>query len=118
MKSSLLLSLLFLSSSIFAAAEWKVIAETTNCADTTQILAKEGEKFVKALSRGKEQKLFAQNGAIYQANSPKTTFFKAQAEGLTDSTLSFTKPGVVESNTPKLDVVADGKKSHCNMKSK
>lgn len=117
MKFLILLSLFTLTSIAFAA-EWKTIAETTNCPDATQIMAKDGEKFVKAVTNGKEEMLYSQDGSVFKSDSPKTTFFASRKEGSAGTSVTFTQPGMVESNTPKLDIVAADKKSHCNMKSK
>jgi hypothetical protein len=42
----------------FASSEWKIIAQTKNCIEKVQVLAKEGEKYVLAVHDGKKQKLF------------------------------------------------------------
>jgi len=65
-------SLLILSATSFAAADWKVIGETTDCPEKIKILAKEGETFVKAVRNGVEHKLVSQDGSAFKAQDLKT----------------------------------------------
>lgn len=118
MKKLLFLSLLSLSLNSLAA-EWKTIAETTNCPEKVKILAKAGEKYVKAVMNGKEDKLFPQDRSSFLPDAPRAITFHSEVENkkLGDVTFTFIQPSVTEANTPKLDIIYSGIKRHCNMRS-
>lgn len=105
-------------SSLTYASEWSVVAETNSeCPERVQILAKEGESYVRALMNGQEQKLLGEEA--FHKNAPRSLTFEASAEGLhSENSITFTKPGMVESNLPKLDIVKNGLRHHCNIKTK
>lgn len=111
MKHLLFISLMSLSSLTFAA-DWKVVAETTSCADKIQVMGKEGEKYVLAVKGEEKIKLFAKDGSAFTENSPKTTEFEAKSDGVT---YRFIHPSVVEANPPKIDVTFHGEKKRCKM---
>lgn len=118
MRILILISLISLSSTALAS-EWKVIAETTNCPKNVKILAKQGEKYVKAVMNGQEKKLQHNQGEVFNQDAPRAATFESSGEGLHDlPTMTFTNPGMVESNVPKLDIAYSGVKHHCNMKTK
>lgn len=117
MKSFFTLTLFILTSSSFAASEWKPIAETTDCPEKAQILAKDGEKFVKLVHGGQEEKLFPQDGSAFAADTPhKVMFESAKTEGLVaKKKYSFFRPAVMESTAPKLMINNKGKEQRCQM---
>lgn len=112
MKQLFFISLLSLSSMAYSA-EWKVIAETTSCDEKIQILGKEGEKFVKAISGNEETKLFAKDGSVFHENTMKSTEFVSKKES--EVTYTFRQPSYVEGNPPKIDVAYNGAKKRCKM---
>ncbi len=113
MKHLFLLSLFSLSPMAFAAQDWKVIAETTSCAEKIQILGKEGEKYVLA-KRGEEKiKLFSKDGSAFHENSMSSTEFDSDKSS--DVTYNFIQPSYVEGNPPKIDVLYDGARRRCKM---
>lgn len=109
MRSIFFLSLITLSSACYAQ-DWKVIAETENCQDQVQIMGKEGEKYVLAVHGDKKEKLFSKDGSSFKKDMEKTSFYANK-----NDQYAFTQPSVVEANTPKLDMVKNGKKQHCRM---
>ncbi len=115
MKFLFLLSIFSLSVPSFAASTWKVVAETTNCEDKIQILAKEGEKYVLAVNGNQKTKLFNQDGSAFEESPKSTTIYnntKSNGELYT-----FIQPSIVEGNAPKINVSTNGEKSRCRMKS-
>ena len=76
MKSLFVLTLFTLSSLNVFAADWSVVAETTDCGEKVQILGKEGEKFVKAVRGETESKLVAKDGSTFSSKSMKNTEFE------------------------------------------
>lgn len=120
MKSVFLLSLMSLTSLAYAAAaEWKVVAETTtNCKEKIQVMAKEGEKFVYVTDGTTKTKLAAEAGAAYSDQSGKAVVFSNEK----DSSLSgvskrftFTNPAMVDGNPPKINVSVNGVKDNCKL---
>lgn len=103
---------LFSMSSLAYSAEWKVIAETTTCDEKIQVLGKEGEKYVKAVTGNKETKLFAKDGSAFHENTMKPTEFVSKNA---DVTYTFRQPSYVEGNPPKIDVAYNGAKKRCKM---
>ena len=97
----------------FANEGWKVIAETTSCAEKIQILGKEGEKFVLAVAGDEKTKLFANDGSAYKESSMKMTEYKSSGEN--DVTYRFIQPSYVDGNLPKIDVTYNGEKKRCKM---
>jgi hypothetical protein len=113
MKQLVLISLISLSSLAWSASEWKVVAETTSCDETIQILGKEGEKYVKAVHNGVETKLFAKDGTKFQEDSLAMNEFVSDKSS--DVKYTFIQPAVVDGNPPKVDVVHSGAKKRCKM---
>lgn len=104
------------------AADWKVIAESSGCNEKVEILAKEGEKYVRAVHNGKEKNLYSTDGSEFSFDSLKSSEFSSDTKKekylLGDATFTFTQPGKVEGNPPKVDVFLGGRKEHCRMNSK
>lgn len=119
MKSLIALSLLSLSASAFSA-DWKVVAETMDCSDKVQILAKDGEKFVQVKTGDKVQKLISQDGSAFSSQGGKSTVFvSAKKEThLGVPTYEYTHPSYQEANPPKIDIFYSGVKKHCKMSAK
>ena len=117
MRALLISSLFLLSSSVFAAYEgWQVIAESgKDCPEKVQILGKDGEKYVRALYDGKDQKLVAKSKEAFSSSAKREMVFESQKEEARNETVKFTNPGMVESSTPKVEVVKNGKTHNCNM---
>lgn len=119
MKGLLFLSLMSLSFFAMAAADWKVIAETVSCPENVQVLAKEGEKYVIATSDNSQKKLYAKDGSEFSAETLSSTEFVSDTSKekylQNEATFTFTQPGYVEGNPPKMDIVKNGKKAHCRM---
>jgi hypothetical protein len=120
MKQVLFFSLMTLSSIAAAGADWKVVATVSDpaCAEKIQILAKEGEKFVYAVNGADKNKLLAEDGSTFSADSMKSTTFvsdAAEKRELGDPTYTFTHPSYVEANPPKLDIAYSGVMKHCRM---
>lgn len=109
--------LFFLSIMIFStmtqAAGWKVVAETTSCAEKIQILGKEGEKYVLAVRGDEKTKLFAKDGSAFHENTMTNTQFTSKASG--DVKYTFIQPSYVEANPPKIDVAYNGSQKRCKM---
>lgn len=113
MKQLFLIALFSYALPTFAAADWKVIAETTSCADKIQVLGKEGEKYVLAVRGEEKVKLFAKDKAEFHENSLATTEFTSDASQ--DVKYTFIQPSYVEANPPKIDVAYQGAKKRCKM---
>lgn len=111
MKHLFFISLLSISSLTYAA-DWKVIAETTSCAEKIQVMGKEGEKYVLAVKGEEKTKLFAKDGSAFSENSMKTTEFVSKGA---DVTYRFIQPSYVEANPPKIDVSYHGDQKRCKM---
>lgn len=109
MKIFVISSLIALSS-LANAAEWKVVAETENCHEKAQVLAKDGEKYVVVKHGETSEKLFAEDGATFKADSMSNVVFSSP-------NYAFTQPSVVEGNPAKFDI-RSGKKTHCRMTSR
>jgi hypothetical protein len=101
MKAFTILSLFIASITFAATPAWQVVAETSNCSEKIQILAKEGEKFVYALKGEEKTKLIGEANSSYNKDSPKAVIFSSQANSRGE-TISFTNPSVVEANLPKI----------------
>lgn len=108
MKVLSLLSLFVATSAFAATPEWKVVAETSDCAEKIQILAKEGEKFVYAQKGAEKTKLAALGADTYKKDSPKAVAFTSTAND-SGETISFTNPGMVEANPPKIQIANSNK---------
>ncbi|WPU64851.1 hypothetical protein [Peredibacter starrii] len=119
MRHLFLISLLSMSSVVWAAQDWKVVAETTSCDEKVQILAKEGEKYVLAVQGDTKTKLVAKDGSAFHENSMKTTEFETDLKSddfkQGNPTYTFIQPSYVEGNPPKVDVYASGVKKRCKM---
>ena len=119
MKYLLLISLLSMTSLVWAAKDWKVVAETTTCDDKVQIMAKDGEKYVLAVQGDVKRKLVARDGSAFNENAMKTTEFVSDVKSddyrLGDPTYTFIQPSYVEGNPPKIDVSYSGTKKRCKM---
>lgn len=123
MKSLFILTILSLSSFAFSAAEWKVIAESSDCAEKVQILAKEGEKYVMAVKGEVKNKLVAKDGSAFKKDNMKSTEFVSEAstentDSKKDGSMTFIQPAYVEGNPAKLDTIQNGKVKRCNLNSK
>lgn len=119
MKSVFLLSLMSLTTFSFAAAEWKVVAETTtNCKEKVQVLAKEGEKFVYVANGNEKTKLFAEDGTAFSEQSGQAiTFSNKKDKSLTNASkrISYTQPSMVDPNPPKIDLAMNGVSEKCKL---
>lgn len=113
MKHLILISLFSLSSLSYAAADWKVIAETTSCNEKIQVLGKEGEKYVLAVKGDEKTKLFATDGSAYKQDTMSMTEFTS--DKASEVKYTFTQPSYVEGNLPKIDVAYSGTKQRCKM---
>ena len=122
MKGLLFISLFSIVSAAQAAADWKVVAETSGCAEKVKILAKEGEKYVRAVHNENERNLYSQDGSAYSSQALKSVQFSSDTKKekylLGDATYTFTQPGMAEGNPPKVDVAFSGRQEHCRMNSK
>lgn len=112
MKHLFFITLMSMTSVSFAS-EWKVVAETTSCAEKIQILGKEGEKYVLAVHGEDRTKLFAKDGSTFKENVMSTKEFTSAKEGQVSYT--FIQPSMVEGNPPKIDVFYNGDKKRCKM---
>lgn len=117
MRTIIISSLIALSIPAFAAVEgWQVIAESgKDCPEKVQILGKEGEKYVRALYDGKDQKLISKSKEAFTSDAKREMTFESMKEESRNETVKFTNPGMVESNVPKVEVVKNGKTHNCNM---
>lgn len=119
MRHLFLISLLSMTSVVWAAKDWKVVAETTSCDEKVQILAKDGEKYVLAVQGDMKRKLIARDGSAFNENTMKTTEFvsdvKSEEYKLGEPTFTFIQPSYVEGNPPKIDVAYSGTKKRCKM---
>jgi hypothetical protein len=113
MKSLLFLAIMSLSSMAMAAADWKVVAETTSCDQKIQIMGKEGEKFVMAVRGEEKTKLFAEDGSAFHADTMTNTEFSSDKKE--DVSYRFIQPSYVEANPPKIDVAYNGTNKRCKM---
>lgn len=113
MKHLFFITLFSISSLSFAAAEWKLVAETTSCDDKIQIMGKEGEKYVLAVKGDEKTKLFAKDGSAFHHDSMNSNEFTAKTE---EATYTFIQPSYIEANPPKIDVAHNGEKTRCKMK--
>lgn len=121
MKSVFLFSLLSLTSLAFAAQEWKVVAETINCKDKLQVLAREGENFVYVSDGSTKTKLLSENGMKFSEQNPKSVVFSnANDKNLSDASKRFTfvQPSMMDGNPPKMNISLNGVKDHCKLKLK
>ena len=119
MKSLIALSLLSLSATAFSA-DWKVFAESVDCGEKVQILAKDGEKYVQAKVGDKTTKLNSTDGTAFAMNGGKSTVFTSEVKDthLNSPSYEFTQPSVQDSTPPKVIVSSAGAKKNCNMKGK
>jgi hypothetical protein len=111
MKTFFALVLIATGTCSFAASGWKVVAETKDCADTVQVLAKEGEKYVIAREGKQETKLYSKEKAVFSSTNGEPLVFSADK-------YTFTQPRMVEAAQPKLEVAHNGLKSTCLMTEK
>ncbi len=122
MKSVFLLSLMSLTSFAWSAADWKVVAETTNnCKEKVQVLAKEGEKFVYVSEGDVKTKLLAEDGSAYSSESGKAVVFSNESDkSLKNASkrFTFTQPSMVDGNPPKINVAVNGIRDNCKLKVK
>ena len=112
MKHLFFITLMSISTISFAAAEQKLVAETTSCDEKIQIMGKEGEKYVLAVKGEEKTKLFADDGSAFKHESMKSTEFTSKGE---DVKYTFIQPSYVEANPPKIDVAHNGEKTRCKM---
>ena len=113
MKSVSFFFMLSLSSVSLAAANWKVVAEASNCDVKFKVLAKEGEKFVYVDDGVNKTKLFSVDGDIYKDDHAKSTVYQNQNSN--GRRLTFIQPSAVEGNPPKLDITQNGIKDYCKL---
>ena len=122
MKSVIFFSLMSLTTFVWSAADWKVVAQTTTkCKDKFIVLAKEGEKFVYVVDGDSKTKLMAQEGAAYSSQNPRAVAFsnagiKSQDDNLKQFT--FNQPSMVDANPPKLNISMNDQSDKCNMRLK
>jgi hypothetical protein len=117
MKSALLFISFSLSLSA-TAAEWKVIAETTDCPERVRVLASEGEKHVLVEKEGKRQRLESENGKAYRSDRGTTMSFATDTRNKTLGdlpTYEFNLPATFESNPPRIHIFYSGVKHDCRM---
>jgi hypothetical protein len=112
MKHLFFLAIMSLSSVSMAAADWKVVAETTSCAEKIQIMGKEGEKYVMAVRGEEKTKLFAKDGSEFHENTMRPVEYSAKAG---EVSYNYYQPSYVEGNPPKIDVAFNGAKKRCKM---
>ena len=108
MKALSVLSLLIATAAFASAPDWKVVAETSNCEEKIQILAKEGETFVYAVKGSEKTKLSAETGSTYKKDSPKSVSFSSAANDQGEK-ISFINPSMVEANPPKVQIANNNK---------
>ena len=118
MKAVLFFSILSLSGSVWSAQNWKIVAETINCADKLEVLAKPGEKFVYIVSGEKKIQLQSQDGSSFDSDGPVTTTFSNEHDKTATDKYLFTQPSMVDGNPPKLTVLHSESKDQCRMKRK
>jgi hypothetical protein len=118
MKAVFFLSLSLLSVTAWSAQDWKVVAETTNCLDKLEVLAKPGEKSVFVVNGEKKIKLQSEDGSTFENDGPSTTTFTNEHDKSAIDKYSFTQPGMVDGNPPKLTVLHAESKDQCRMKRK
>jgi hypothetical protein len=108
MKALTIFSIIIASSAFAASADWKVVAETSNCPEKVQILAKEGEKFVYAVKGDVKTKLAGEGNNAYERDSQKAVTFSSEVNARGE-TISFRNPSVVEANPPKIQFASANK---------
>lgn len=113
MKHLFFITTLLLTSIICSASEWKVVAETTACAEKIQILGKEGEKYVLAVHGDQKTKLISGDGSAFTENAMRSTEFTSDKTN--NVSYTFIQPSYVEANPPKIDVSFNGAKKRCKM---
>jgi hypothetical protein len=113
MKYLFIFTIFSLSSLSQAAQDWKVIAETTSCAEKIQIMGKEGEKFVMAVRGEEKTKLFPKDDSVFHENTLRNTIYYSDKSA--DVSYTFIQPSYVEANPPKIDVAYNGAKKRCKM---
>lgn len=113
MKQLFFITIMAMTSFSYAQADWKVIAETTSCAEKIQILGKEGEKFVLAVQGDERTKLYAKDGSSFKEEALSTTEYRSTEKS--DVSYTFIQPSMVEGNPPKVDVAYHGEKKRCKM---
>jgi hypothetical protein len=113
MKHLFFLAIMSISSLSMAAADWKVVAETTSCDEKIQIMGKEGEKYVMAVRGDEKTKLFAADGSVFHADTMRPTEYTSDKSA--EVSYRFLQPAYVEANPPKIDVSYNGTKKRCKM---
>jgi hypothetical protein len=111
MKSLALATFLSLFSLTTFAADWKPIAESTDCGEKVQILAKEGENFVKLVKGDHEEVLNSRSSSNFTTDDPEKRLFE-------NKNYTFYRPAVMDSAAPKLTITSEGKSHRCTMKAK
>ena len=117
MKSVFLLSLMCLSTFAYSASDWKVVAvTTTSCKEKVQVMAKDGEKFVRVTDGSNETKLFAEDGSAFSEQNAKAVVYSNKSDkSLTAKHFTFTQPAMVDGNPPKIEIATNGVKDHCKL---
>lgn len=86
-----------------ALPDWKVIAETIECSEKIQIIAKDGEKFIFAVKGAEKIKLIPQDGSVFLRDNPKVMTYESEVQTNGDI-ISVNLPSVVQSALPKIYV--------------
>lgn len=120
MRTLIISSLFLFTSSAFAAYEgWQVIAESgDDCPVTIQVMAKEGENYVRVLHEGKDKKLTSQSKTAYSDKARKGMVFESSKEEARVEKVKFTSKGTEDSTDPKIVIEKSGKTQACNLKVK
>ncbi len=113
MKQIFFITIMAMTTVSFAQEDWKVIAETTSCAEKIQILGKAGEKYVLAVHGDERTKLYAKDGSSFKEDAMRTTEYRSTEKS--DVSYTFIQPSMVEGNPPKVDVSYHGEKKRCKM---
>ncbi|MGE3609351.1 MAG: hypothetical protein AB7I27_07175 [Bacteriovoracaceae bacterium] len=105
------LFLMSLSTICLAQSDWKIVAESNQCSEKIQILAKDGEKYVLVQSGENKIKLNSLDNSDFQTDSPKSITFKSDQ-------YQFDWPAMMERNPPKLSFLKSRNKQACRMVTK
>jgi hypothetical protein len=119
MKSVFLLSLMSLSTFVWSAQDWKVVAVTTTaCKEKFQVLAKEGEKFVYVTEGETKTKLYSEDGSAFSEQNSRSVVYTNRADkslSATSKRYTFTQPSMVDPNPAKLELGTYQAQEKCKM---
>lgn len=118
MKLAFIATLISMTSFAWASQAWKIVAETANCQDKLEVLAKEGEKFVYVVRGDKKTQLFSEDETTYVKDGPSMTTFSNSHDKSSKEKFTFIQPSMVDGNPPKLNVSVNNQKENCRMKLK